>query len=325
MSPLISILVPVFNVEKYIECCVTSLLEQTFENIEYVFVNDCTPDKSIEILKNTLEKYPQRKEHVKIIHNNDNKGVGSTRNIAFQNSSGKYILYIDSDDYVEKEMVELLFNKIKKENADIAVCDFLIEQRKGSKIAIDNVYDSKEKNIRSVIEAKFSFSSLVNKLISAELFAKCQAIPEGMNFGEDRLMMMQLYYYANNIVKVNKALYHYVNNNASISHSISENHFQNTVLRWNMIEEFYKKQNVYDKYKDIIGLTKVKSKGEIMLNTNHPYLLKKNADMFSEDETKYFHQLTPDKKIILSLVRKKAFFAAQIFSKLLRFYNKILK
>ena len=325
MSPQVSILVPIFNVEKYIESCVISLLEQTFENIEYVFVNDCTPDESIEILKNILEKYPQRKEQAKIIYNTDNKGVGTTRNIAFQNSSGKYILYIDSDDYIEKDMVELLFNKIKNENADIAVCDFFIEQTKGRKIAIDNVYDSKDKNIQSVIEAKFSFSSLVNKLISAELFAGCQAIPEGMNFGEDRLMMMQLYYYANKIVKVDKALYHYVNNTSSISHSISEKYFQNTVLRWEMIEEFYRKHNAYDKYKDIIGVTKIKSKGEIMLNTNQPYLLKKYADMFREDEAAYFHKLTLDKKIILFLVRKKVFFAAQIFSKLLRLYNKLIK
>lgn len=325
MSPQVSILVPIFNVEKYIQCCVISLLEQTFEDIEYVFVNDCTPDESIEILKNTLEKYPQRREQVKIIHNTDNKGVGTTRNIAFQNSSGKYILYIDSDDYIEKDMVELLFNKIKNENADIAVCDFLIEKTTGTKIAIDNVYNSKEKNVQSVIEAKFSFSSLVNKLIRAELFAICQAIPEGLNFGEDRLMMMQLYYQANKIVKVNKALYHYVNNASSISHNISEKHFQNTILRWNLIEDFYKKHGAYEKYKDIIGITKVKSKGEIMLNTNQPYLLKKYADMFREDEAGYFYQLTLDKKIILFLVRKKVFFLAQIFSRLLRLYNKLIK
>ncbi|MEA4935976.1 MAG: glycosyltransferase family 2 protein [Paludibacter sp.] len=323
MTSQVSILVPIFNVEKYIEYCAVSLFEQTFENIEYVFVNDCTPDKSIEILKNTLEKYPQRKDQIKIIHHSENKGIGTARNTAFQNSSGRYILYIDSDDYIEKDMVELLYNKVERDNADIAVCDFLIQQKEIEKTAIDNVYESKDKNIESIIEAKFSFSSLVNKLISAELFARCKTIPEGMNFGEDRLMMMQLYYYANKIVKVDKALYHYVNNSSSISHNISEKHFEDTVLRWNMVEEFYRKHDIYNKYRDIIGATKVKSKGELMQKTTQCHLLRKYAEIFYEDETKYFSLLTLDKKIILFLVRRKMFFLVQIFNKLLKTYNNL--
>ena len=318
MTPQVSILVPIFNVEKYIECCAISLFEQTFEDIEYVFVNDCTPDESIEILKNVLEKYPQRKKQVKIIHHHENKGIGTARNTASQNSSGRYILYIDSDDYIEKKMVELLYNKIEKENADIAVCDFFIEQTKGRKIAIDNVYESKEKTILSIIEAKFSFSSLVNKLISTELFARCGTIPEGLNYGEDRLMMMQLYYYANKIVKVNIALYHYVNNTSSISHIVNEKHFENTILRWTLIEKFYMEQDLYEKYKKTISHSKVKSKGELLINTLQPDLRKRYAGMFLADEMEYAGQQSLDKRIILLLVRKKLFFVAQIFCILLK-------
>lgn len=325
MTPLVSILVPIFNVEKYIERCAISLFEQTFENIEYVFVNDCTQDKSIEILLNILEKYPKRKKQVKIIHHKKNRGLAAARITGVKNSTGKYLLFSDSDDYIEKNMVELLLDKILSEEADIAVCDFFINNKQTEKIVEDKVYDNTEQCRESIIEAQFSMSAVWNKLICRNLYNSCNQLPEGLDFGEDRYMMMQLYYLATKIVKIDKPLYHYVINTNSISHSISEKHFQNTVLRWEMIEEFYRKHNAYDKYKGIISLTKVKSKGEIMLNTNQPYLLKKYADMFREDEAAYFHQLTLDKKIILFLVRKKVFFAAQIFSKLLRFYNKLIK
>jgi len=324
MTPQVSILVPIFNVEKYIERCAVSLFGQTFEDIEYVFVNDCTQDKSIEILTNILEKYPKRKEQVKIIHHKKNRGLAAARITGVKNSTGKYILFSDSDDYIEKNIVELLLDKILSEKADIAVCDFFINNKQTEKIVEDKVFDDTEQCRKSIIEAQFSMSAVWNKLIYRDLYNSCNQLPEGLDFGEDRYMMMQLYFLANKIVKIDKPLYHYVINTNSISHNISEKHFQNTVLRWEMIEEFYRKHNAYDKYKDIIGVTKIKSKGEIMLNTNQPYLLRKYADMFCEDEAVYFHQLTLDKKIILFLVRKKVFFAAQIFSKLLRLYNKLI-
>jgi glycosyltransferase involved in cell wall biosynthesis len=321
----VSILIPVYNVSNYIEHCAHSIFSQTFQDIEFIFVDDCTPDDSISIIKKVLEKYPQRKSQVKFIHHTENKGIGATRNSAFKASSGKYILYIDSDDYIEKEMVELLYDKIQTDMAEIAVCDFFVEQAKGSKIIVDNIYESKEKNLQCVIEAKNSLSSLVNKLITAELFSRCKMIPDGLNYGEDRLLMMQLYFYAKKIVKVNRPLYHYVNNTHSISHSISERHYENTLLRWRLIEEFYIEHNVYEKYKDIIGFTKIKSKGELLINTTESDLRKKYADMFLTEEIEFAGSQTPDKKIILFLVRKRMFTLAQIFCKMLNLYNRKIK
>jgi glycosyltransferase involved in cell wall biosynthesis len=321
----VSILVPVYNVSKYIEHCAHSLLSQTFQDLEFIFVDDCTPDNSMVLLENVLEKYPQRIDQVKFIHHTENKGIGATRNTAYKASSGKYILYIDSDDSIEKEMVKLLYDKIETEMAEIAVCDIFVEHAKGSKIVVDNVYESNEENLQNVIEGTNSLSSLVNKLILAELFSRCQMIPDGLNYGEDRFLMMQLYYYANKIVKVNLPLYHYVNNSHSISHSVSEKHYENTLLRWTLIEEFYKEHNVYEKYKDIIGFTKIKSKGELLINTSQVNLRKRYADMFSAEEKKYLCQQSLDKKIILFLVRNKMFSFAQIFSKQLNLYNRKIK
>lgn len=95
----ISLLIPVYGVEKYIERCARSLFGQTYQNIEYIFVDDCTKDSSIAVLKKVLDDYPFRKEQVTIIHHNFNKGLSAARNTAFNHATGDYIIHVDSDDY----------------------------------------------------------------------------------------------------------------------------------------------------------------------------------------------------------------------------------
>ncbi len=117
----VSIIVPIYNVEKYIERCAVSLFEQDFEDIEYIFVNDCTPDNSIQILEEVIEKYPNRKSNVKIIHYKANKGLGSARKTGLEQATGEYVLHIDSDDWVELDMVLCLYNKAIETDADIVI------------------------------------------------------------------------------------------------------------------------------------------------------------------------------------------------------------
>ena len=120
----ISVIIPIYNVELYIERCVRSLMEQTLENIEFIFVNDCTPDKSMIILQRVLEEYPVRKEKVKIIEHKQNKGIAATRNTGLKYVSGQYIIYCDSDDWIERDMYEKLLKKALVTCADIVACDY---------------------------------------------------------------------------------------------------------------------------------------------------------------------------------------------------------
>ena len=100
-SPKVSVIVPIYGVEPYIERCVRSLMEQTYTNCEYIFVDDCTPDASVEILKRVLEDYPNRKQKVKIIQNEKNQGLPQTRKHGFQYATGDFVANVDSDDFVE--------------------------------------------------------------------------------------------------------------------------------------------------------------------------------------------------------------------------------
>ena len=208
----VSVLVPVYNVSKFIERCVHTLFSQTYDNIQYIFVNDCTPDQSIEIIQKVLNKYPQRKEHVKIINHDKNRGLAAARNTGIENAGGEYVLHIDSDDYIELDMVELMFGKAKEEDADIVVCDFNIKWEKTHKIAPQQFTD-KDQYLRDILNTK-AMPGVVNKLIRRSLYSENGIFPfEGINLGEDYVTTPKLISKARRISKVNKPLYHYIQYN----------------------------------------------------------------------------------------------------------------
>lgn len=104
--PKVSIIIPVYGVEKYIERSARSLFEQTLDDIEYLFIDDCTPDKSVEILKRVLEEYPHRKSQVVIHRMEQNSGQAKVREWGMRNATGEYVIHCDSDDWVDMHMYE---------------------------------------------------------------------------------------------------------------------------------------------------------------------------------------------------------------------------
>jgi glycosyltransferase involved in cell wall biosynthesis len=121
--PKVSIVVPIYGVEKYIERCARSLFEQTFDDIEYIFVNDSTKDASIEVLQTVIEEYPHRKNQIKILHHPENRGLPQARKTGILAAKGDYIINFDSDDWVEHTIIEVVYTKASQDKADIVVCD----------------------------------------------------------------------------------------------------------------------------------------------------------------------------------------------------------
>ena len=122
--PKVSIIIPVYGVEKYIERCARSLFEQTLDDIEYLFIDDSTPDRSIDILKRVLENYPHRKSQVNIHRMEQNSGQAIVRNWGMQNATGEYVIHCDSDDWVDTDMYRAMYEEAKDKNADVVVCDY---------------------------------------------------------------------------------------------------------------------------------------------------------------------------------------------------------
>ena len=168
-EPLVSVLVPIYGVEKYIERCVRSIFEQTYQNLEIIFVNDCTPDNSIDILTKVVEDYPKRKPQTQIITHETNKGIACVRNTALSASSGYYILFIDSDDYVDLSIIQRLVMLARTEDADVTICDFFYAYKNYNRHCFVNPSNSSIECMCQVLKGVMH-GGLWNKLTKRSLY-----------------------------------------------------------------------------------------------------------------------------------------------------------
>lgn len=201
---------PIYGVEKYIERCARSLFNQTMKDgIEFIFVNDASPDNSILLLNTIVNEFPARKNQIKIITHPINKGLAAARNTGYANSSGQYIICCDSDDWVEPEMYELLFNKAIETNADLVACDYWGDYP-NRQIKYNQTPDCDTNEYRQQIISGKVHNSLWNKLICKKAYEQLDfRFSEGINLWEDVSVLCRLIHYINKIAMIKKPLYHY--------------------------------------------------------------------------------------------------------------------
>ena len=207
--PSFSIVVPVYGVEKYIAKCAQTLFSQTYDNIQYVFVNDGTKDKSMEVLDGVLESFPHLRDRVVIV-NKENGGLPAARETGMEYVSGDYVLHVDSDDWLETNAIELIAKKAEETSADIIYFDFYKVYSK--RIKHDREYDytaaDKSKFIRNLFNYN-SYGYVWNKCVKRELYLKNQVYFPKYAMHEDIYLMTQLIWYADSIVHLKAPLYHY--------------------------------------------------------------------------------------------------------------------
>lgn len=249
--PKVSIIVPVYNVEKYIERCAVSLFEQTYSYIEYVFVNDCSTDQSIDVLSQVIGRYPNRADHTRIINHQVNRGVAAARNTALDKCTGEFVCQIDPDDYVELDTVESLLSQQKQSDSDIVTGQMMMHRRDRDVLLEFPRYSNKTDMVIDMMQPTI-MHSLANRLIRRSLFEdyKIRA-KEGVNCGEDCWMMTRLAYYAKSCDTIDKIVYHYdrTRENSYTSGKngiINKNKIKDDISTANLIVDFFKdKETVY--------------------------------------------------------------------------------
>lgn len=206
----VTIAVPVYGVEAYMEKCAESLFEQTYSNIEFLFINDCTPDKSIEIIEKVLDKYPNRQGQVRIIRQKKNKGCPAARNLAVQLATGDFIFHVDADDYLEKDAISSMVYEQKATDADLVVANYLIETDSKTKLVrYCDISKTKEEIVKDCLDDKSS-QSVWGILIRRQIYLDHNIrADESFHVGEDWQVAPLLLYYANIIAYVDKVIYHY--------------------------------------------------------------------------------------------------------------------
>ena len=240
----VSVIIPIYKAELYIERCAHSLMNQTLKNIEFIFINDCTPDNSIIILEKILEQYPLKQENIHIIHHAKNRGTSSAKNTGLKKAIGEFIIYCDADDWVEPDMYEKLYNQAITDKADIVTCDFWNEFLSTKELRTEKYQISTTDNIKAMLQAKLHGSNW-NKLIKKQLYDEHNiTFPEGINMWEDLYTSIRLFYFAKKITYIPKPFYHY---NQQNSHSLLSNFslkkMEEKFIVCNLLTNFFKENN----------------------------------------------------------------------------------
>lgn len=223
MGIKISVIVPFYGVEKYIARCTESLMCQTMQDgIEFIFVNDATKDSSLDVLKKVLSEYPERKEQVTILHHEINKGLPAARNTGLVAARGKYIYHCDSDDYLEKDALEVLYRKAEENGSDIVWGDFYEIMTGGNRYKKQPAYSTPLDAVKGMLTGEMDYN-VWNKLVRRDLYlANNISFPSGYAMGED-LTMIMLFSSALNVAFVSKPVYYYDKTNPSaMTYSMSE-------------------------------------------------------------------------------------------------------
>ena len=216
--PKVSVIIPVYNVEQYIERCARSLFEQTLDDIEYIFVNDCTPDKSMEVLARVLDDYPTRKDQVRIIDMPVNSGQAKVRKVGIEAATGDYIIHCDSDDWVDVTIYEKMWRKAVTEDLDMVICGFFFMD--GERIISTNLNDYKGfETLKCAIIANEIAPSLWSKLIRKGFYNNIDEWPV-FNYGEDMAILIPITYQCKSIGRLDEPLYFYYLNPKGICESI---------------------------------------------------------------------------------------------------------
>lgn len=232
--PKISIIVPIYKAEKYINRCIDSIIAQTFTDWECILVDDGSPDNSGKI----CDEYAECDERFRIIHK-DNGGVSSARQVGLDLARGDYVIHADPDDWIEPNMLEELYTKAMDIDADMVICDLIFDKSSESYISKQEPSGYDRTNLLlSLFEGKLH-GSCCNKLVRINLFEKYNIkFPKQLSVHEDMYVTASLFLRNLKVAYLNKALYHYVIgiNENSISQRVGQS-YDYDVMIMNMFDE----------------------------------------------------------------------------------------
>ena len=236
----VSIIVPVYNVESYLEKCLDSLVNQTLKDIEIIVVNDGSPDNSQKIIDEYQKKYKQIKAYKK-----ENGGLSDARNFGIKKATGDYIAFVDSDDYVTTDMYEKMYQKAVGGNFDMVVCDLNYIYEDSEKIT--RAYSNIEKDTTDIKKAMIKiYPAAWNKIFKKKLFTYGVEFKKGVWF-EDVEFIYRLLPYIKTIGVIHEPFNQYLQRKGSITQSVDPRIYH-YIDNWNGIVKYYQDNELYEKY-----------------------------------------------------------------------------
>ena len=253
----VSILVPVYGVEKYIGKCAESLFSQTFQDIEYIFVNDCTPDHSIDLLQEILMRYPERKEQVKIIHHKCNMGLGAARQTALEKATGEYIMIVDSDDYIAVDAVEVLCRQIEKTGADVIDGAFVEFSDESTSAPFLPKGYSATTYLKLLLCHNIVFNMVWGRIFRRSLIVENNlSFPQGIDYSEDFSFLSRFMFHAKTRLCIDNVVYYYRRDNVnSYTRQISERSQKSNLLSYSLVYKYINERDANGTYYHALNMS----------------------------------------------------------------------
>ncbi len=266
----VSVIVPVYKVEAFVDRCFRSLMEQTLQDVEFIVIDDCTPDRSIAVIRDVMKDYPWR--DVQIVSHKENKGLPSARNTGLAMAKGEYVFHCDSDDWVEPDMLETLYDTAEKEDADIVWCDWFLSFGEKERYMRQPSYSTPLEALKGMLSGVMKYN-VWNKLVRRDLYVDNGiAFPDGYGMGED-MTMMRLFSCARRVAYVGKAFYHYV--------KLNSNAFSQTYSERHLIELRYNTNSTLAYLAGKYGSALANEYEYFKLDVKFPFLITKNCDKYN--------------------------------------------
>ena len=297
--PKVSVIVPVYNTARYIERCARSLFEQTLDDIELIFIDDCSPDNSIDLLKAQIEKYrlrfAEKSKLVRIMRMPTNSGLAAVRRHGIIHATGDYIIHCDSDDWVDTDLYEKMYSKAIAANADIVVCGIRDEYKDRGITRSANQLPPRGKEI---VENWYKNSIGMfawNKLVKRSIYLEHNVLPfEGVNMWEDNGLMLRVFYYAKRLEQVYGPVYHYNQANANaMTSGYGRNAIDQMLKCASLVDEFFSSKPDAARFSKTVLTLK--------------YLAKLNLVAKRYDWLKEYHRLFPESDVAMKWIRLNTF------------------
>lgn len=289
----VSVIVPVYNTEKYLRRCLDSLVNQTIEDIEIIVINDCSPDNSKEILKEYEKKY---KDKVKVFHNKTNKGIGYNRNYGIKKATGEYIGFVDSDDWVNETMYDKLYKKAKEDNLDLVLCNFhkmLEKENDLEEIASSEISYFKNTNLKQTPNLLLDVELAPwNKLYKKELIKEI-TFPENLKY-EDTIFVLKAMARSKKIGMVDEKLNYYLVRSKSETTVMNKKVYDILKVSKMMIDEL-KSHDYYNDVKDYVEAMTIRNLFRYTLQQRYQKN-KKLANGFIDDAFTFLNEEFPNWK-----------------------------
>ena len=313
-NPLVSILIPIYNVEKYLGKCLDSVFSQTYKNVEFVFVDDCSTDNSYNVLISSIKQNNIPEYKYTIVSHKQNEGIAVSRADCIANAKGEYVQFVDSDDWIEPDMTETLVEATKSSQIDLVGCYFIKDFLSGKQTRhSENYRQSCAENM--VLCINYDISTVLWKmLIRRSLFSYFKITPH-VDIVEDYIISVKLYFYANSFAVVDKYMYHYVQYNEGRVSFQTLRSITNHIKGVKEVEEFLKtKELITPNISNLFNLRKFNIKSNFI--TKNMFDIQAYRTTFPEAD-KAWRQIdySRNEKIKFWLAEKKLYFILRLICK----------